>query len=134
MKNFPKRALTLVLAATAMLGTACMPANALDTAVIREADEGKTITAQVGQQVEIILDASTKTCAIWNVSKITGTSLKFESEDVFDGDAVRPDGTWLAAYDAVFQAQGIGATTVEVACTNDAGDTADTFSVTVVVK
>jgi len=52
-----------------------LPSHATDIVVVTEADSGKQVFAQVGQLIELRLDANPSTGYMWDLSSLDGTAL-----------------------------------------------------------
>jgi hypothetical protein len=125
---------TAILAAV-MLGAFATEAGAWESTLVDSGKNGAVVTVPAGRQVNVNLEETTKTCDTWSMTKQTGKSLKLQGEDHLDGDAVRPDGTFLSAYDATFYAiGGLGTSKLEFSCKPLNGAKTQTFSMTVKVE
>lgn len=132
MRTFAKLALGTLFACLLFIGTASAQLN---SQVVRETDNGQTITVTKGTQIDLLLDENTASAVSWGFKQVTGDSVTFYSEDHLDGDAVRPDGTFSAVYEGVFSADQEGSSTIEVSPLDENGNVSgSTFTVTIVVK
>jgi predicted secreted protein len=107
----------------------------LNSQVVRESDNGTTITVSKGTQIDLLLDENTMVVQEWKFNQVTGNAVSFKSEDHVEGDAVRPDGTFVAIYEGVFHADNAGTSTIMLTSTPSTGSQpTPIFKVTIIVK